>query len=61
MTTTIADDKHYSALARDHAKKPDGFVGAAVKGERAISTDKADIVAASGKGVPAKAVASKGC
>ena len=59
MTTTIADEKHYGAVARRHAKRPDAFVGAALKGETAKTTDKADIVAASGKGVPAKAVASR--
>ena len=59
MTTTIADDKHYSAVARQHSMSPDAFVCAAVKGERAMSTDRPDIVAAGGKGVPAKVVASK--
>ena len=63
MTTTVANDKHYAAVARDHAKTPDAFVGAALKasagGETAKSAAKPDMVAASGKGVPAKAVASK--
>ena len=44
MTTTIANDQHYAAIARDHAKKPDAFVGGALKasavGETAKTTDK---------------------
>ena len=63
MTTTVADGKHYDTLARQHEKAPDAFVGAARKSERATTTAKPDIAAASGKGVPATTVAptKKGC
>ncbi|HEY3812842.1 MAG TPA: hypothetical protein VGL66_06420 [Caulobacteraceae bacterium] len=59
VTTTMANDKHYAAVAKQHAQKPNAFIGAALKGEAAKTTAKADMAQASGKGVPARAVVSK--
>lgn len=66
MATIAANSAHYDNLAKQHAKNPDAFMGKAVdsrgapvKGEKAVNTDKADAEKSSGKGVPAKIVASK--